>query len=146
MTEGKTIEFKRQYTEDIKYTVIAFANTEGGKIYIGIDDDGTVCGVHDAEETTLKLTNMIRDIIRPDVTLFTDCITEYMDNKPVIVMTVQRGTARPYYLYSKGVRPEGVYVRQGSSSVPASETAILTMINRRRLLRRCTIRESKFNF
>lgn len=128
MTEGKTIEFKQQYTEDIKYTVIAFANTEGGKIYIGIDDDGTVCGVHDAEETTLKLTNMIRDTIRPDVTLFTDCITEYMDNKPVIVMTVQRGTARPYYLYSKGVRPEGVYVRQGSSSIPASETAILTMI------------------
>jgi ATP-dependent DNA helicase RecG len=44
------------------------------------------------------------------------------------MITVQRGTARPYYLASKGIRPEGVFVRQGSSSVPASETAILNMI------------------
>ena len=51
-----------------------------------------------------------------------------MDGKNIVVLTVQRGTARPYYLYSKGVRPEGVYVRQGASSVPASETAILNMI------------------
>lgn len=39
-----------------------------------------------------------------------------------------QGTSRPYYLHGKGVRPEGVYVRQGASSVPASETAILNMI------------------
>lgn len=41
---------------------------------------------------------------------------------------MQRGTARPYYLAGKGIRPEGVYVRQSASSVPASETAILNMI------------------
>ena len=128
MVEGKTVEFKREYMDDIKYAVIAFANTEGGKLYIGINDDGTVCGVARVDDTMLRLTNMIRDIVRPDVTMFTDCSVEKIEDKDVVVLTVQRGTARPYYMHSKGVRPEGVYVRQGASSVPASETAILNMI------------------
>ena len=71
---------------------------------------------------------MIRDSIRPDVTMFTECAIETIEEKPVVVLTVQRGTARPYYLAGKGIRPEGVYVRQSASSVPASETAILNMI------------------
>lgn len=43
--ESKTTEFKREYTDDLKYAVVAFANTDGGKIYIGINDDGSVQGV-----------------------------------------------------------------------------------------------------
>ena len=128
LEESSTTEFKREYLDDIKYAVLAFANTEGGKLYVGINDDGSVCGVEDTDGTMLKITNMIRDVIRPDVTMFTDCHLEEMEGKNVVVLTVQRGTARPYYLHSKGVRPEGVYVRQGASSVPASETAILNMI------------------
>lgn len=42
--EGLNIEYKREYVEDIKKTVIAFANTNGGKLIIGIDDDGKVIG------------------------------------------------------------------------------------------------------
>lgn len=128
LLENKTTEFKREYMDDIRYAVIAFANTDGGKLYIGINDDGTVCGVENLDDTILRLTNMIRDVIRPDVTMFTDCNIQSSEGKNIVVLTVQRGTARPYYLHSKGVRPEGVYVRQGASSVPASETAILNMI------------------
>ena len=128
MIENKITEFKREYMDDIKYAVVAFANTEGGKIYIGIDDNGTVRGIEDADATMLRITNMIRDAVRPDVTMFTECAVETMDEKPVVVLSVQRGTARPYYLAGKGIRPEGVYIRQSSSSVPASETAILNMI------------------
>ena len=126
--EGKTTEFKREYTDDLKYAVLAFANTDGGKIYIGINDDGSVRGVQDVDDTMLRITNMIRDVVKPDVTMFTECAVEQMAEQSVIVLTVQRGTARPYYLAGKGVRPEGVYIRQGASSVPASETAILNMI------------------
>lgn len=126
--EGKTTEFKREHTGDLKYAVVAFANTDGGKIYIGINDDGSLQGVRNADETMLQVTNMIRDVVRPDVTMFTECAVEEMDGLPVVVVTVQRGTARPYYLAGKGIRPEGVYIRQGASSVPASETAILNMI------------------
>ena len=46
----------------------------------------------------------------------------------VLAVEVQRGTERPYYLSKKGLRPEGVYVRQGTSSVPATDSAIRRMI------------------
>jgi len=128
MIENRTTEFKREYMDDIKYAVVAFANTEGGKIYIGLNDDGSAFGIDNTDETMLRVTNMIRDSIRPDVTMFTECSVETIEGKSVIVLAVQRGTARPYYLAGKGIRPEGVYVRQGASSVPASETAILNMI------------------
>jgi ATP-dependent DNA helicase RecG len=128
MVENNTTEFKREYTDDIRYAVIAFANSDGGTIHIGVNDDGSIRGIEDADGTLLRVTNMIRDAVRPDVTMFVSCEIEEMGGKSIIAVTVQRGTARPYYLAGKGVRPEGVYVRQGASSVPASETMILQMI------------------
>lgn len=128
LTENKTTEFKREYVEDIKNTIIAFANCDGGTLYIGVNDDGSVCGVRDVDGTMLRVTNAIRDAVRPDITMFVECRNEIMDEQPVVCVTVQRGTARPYYLHGKGIRPEGVYVRQGASTVPATDAAILSMI------------------
>ena len=127
-SENKTTELKREYVDDIKNTAIAFANCDGGTLYVGIENDGTVRGVEDADGTMLRVTNAIRDAVRPDLTMFLDCRCETMEGKPVICVRVQRGTARPYYLHSTGIRPEGVFVRQGASTVPASEAAILDMI------------------
>lgn len=128
-SEQVNLEFKRQYIEDIKYTVLAFANSEGGRLLVGVEDDGSVCGVADPDETMLRIMNTVRDAIRPDITMFTRCQIVEMEGHKVIELTVQRGTSRPYYLSGKGIRPEGVYVRQGAASVPASETAILNMIS-----------------
>lgn len=128
ITENKTTEFKREYIEDIKNTIIAFANCDGGTLYIGVNDDGTVCGVDNIDDTMLRITNVIRDAVRPDVTMFVECNNDLMNEKPIVRVTVQRGTARPYYLQRKGIRPEGVYVRQGASTVPATDAAILNMI------------------
>jgi ATP-dependent DNA helicase RecG len=126
--ESLTTEFKREYTEEIKKTVIAFANTTGGTLYIGINDDGSVTGMNNPDDVLLQITNSVRSAIKPDITLFVNCKTEKIGEAAVIVVTVQKGTACPYYLAGKGIRPEGVYVRQGTSSVPATETAILNMI------------------
>lgn len=126
--EGLNLEYKREYVEDIRKTVVAFANTSGGKIYIGIDDDGKIIGVQNPDSTMLKVTNAVRDSIKPDITLFTACNKEIIEGKSVIVLTVQKGTACPYYIAGKGIRPEGVYIRHGASSVPATETTILKMI------------------
>jgi len=126
--ENITTEFKQEYTADINKTVIAFANTNGGTVYIGITDDGGIVGVGDIDSTMLKVGNSIRDSIKPDVTLFVNYQQEIIDGKAVIKVIVQKGTSSPYYLASKGIRPEGVYVRQGASTVPATETAILRMI------------------
>ena len=128
MQENNNTEFKREFVDEIKKTVIAFANTAGGKIYIGIDDDGRTVGVSDPDYVMLKCSNAIRDAIRPDVTMFVNYGVETRGHKQVVVIGVQRGTSVPYYLESKGIRPAGVYVRQGASSVPASEAAILKMI------------------
>ena len=128
IAENKTTEFKREYVEDIKNTIIAFANCDGGTLYIGVNDDGTVCGVDNVDGTMLRVTNAIRDSVRPDVTMFVECNNDLMAGRPIVRVTVQRGTARPYYLHGKGIRPEGVYVRQGASTVPATDAAILNMI------------------
>lgn len=128
MLENNNTEFKREFVDEVKKTVIAFANTAGGKIYIGVDDDGSAVGVPDPDDVMLKCSNAIRDAIRPDITMFVNYSIETIVNKQVVVIDVQRGTSIPYYLESKGIRPAGVYVRQGASSVPASETAILKMI------------------
>lgn len=128
LIESKTIELKREYVDEIKNTVIAFANCDGGTLYVGLKDDGSVCGVEDIDGTMLRITNAVRDAVRPDVTMFVECKHEIMEGKPIVSVAVQRGTARPYYLAKKGIRPEGVYVRQGASTVPATETAILNMI------------------
>ena len=126
--ENKSNEFKREYVEDIKKTVVAFANTDGGELLIGVDDAGAAVGLADAQVVLLRASNAIRDAIRPDVTLFTECAVTEVDGKQIVSVAVQRGTARPYYLAGKGIRPEGVFIRQGASIVPASETAILAMI------------------
>jgi len=121
-------EFKRIYVKDIIKTVIAFANTSGGKVYIGVDDNGEATGLDNVDGELLKLSNAVRDGIKPDVTEFTSSTFEIMNGKIVIVYEVQRGTSCPYYLAGKGLRPEGVYIRQGASSVPASKSLILKMI------------------
>ena len=128
MTEGITTEFKREYTEDIKKTVIAFANTRGGEVLIGVEDDGTVIGVAEVDGTMLKVTNALRDAIKPDITMFLLCERREMEGKDVVAVIVQKGTACPYYLAAKGLLPEGVFVRQGASTVPATGSAILKMI------------------
>lgn len=126
--ESLVTEFKREYTDDIVKTVIAFANTNGGELLIGIDDNGSITGVDNTDTTMLKVANTIRDSIRPDVTLFTLCEARTIKGKSIIAINVQKGTAPPYYLPGKGIRPEGVFVRQGASTVPATESAILKMI------------------
>ncbi len=126
--ESETIELKEIVTDEIKKEIIAFANCDGGKLYIGVKDDGTVIGVDDADNVSLQISNMVRDTIKPDVTMFVHYETIEEEGKEIIAIDIQRGTDRPYYLAKKGMRPEGVYVRQGYSSVPATDTAIRRMV------------------
>lgn len=123
--ESERIEYKSQLMDDIYKEVITFANTDGGVIYIGIDNKGNLVGVDNIDETYTRLTNGIRDAIAPDVTMFVRYVLQ--DNK-VIQIEVNEGSFKPYYLKSKGMKPAGVYVRQGASSVQASPEQIRRMI------------------
>lgn len=126
--ESETVELKSIIVDDIKKEIIAFANSDGGKLYIGVRDDGEVIGLDDPDSTALQVSNMVRDSIKPDITMFLHYKTIEEKDKKIIEISVQRGTDRPYYIAKKGMRPEGVYVRQGYSSVPATDTAIRHMI------------------
>ncbi|MGJ0777636.1 AlbA family DNA-binding domain-containing protein [Faecalicoccus pleomorphus] len=47
-----------------------FANWDGGKLYIGAKDDGTVIGVDNPDSVSLQISNIVRDIIKSDLTIF----------------------------------------------------------------------------
>lgn len=126
--ESEVVELKSNVVADICKEIIAFANTKGGTLYIGVADDGRVLGVENADRVTLQLNHMIRDSIKPDVTMFVHYETQTVDGKQILSVTVQKGTGRPYYLGSKGLKPSGVYVRNGTSADPATDTAIRMMI------------------
>ena len=123
--ETESIEFKLQVTDEIYKEVIAFANTNGGTIYIGIDDHGNAVGIDNVDETYTRITNGIRDAIQPDITMFIKYTLQ--DNK-VVKITIGEGSYKPYYLKSKGLKPSGVFIRQGASSAQASPEQIRQMI------------------
>ena len=78
----------------------------------------------DVNDTLTQITNSVRDGILPDVTMFVG----YETGDDGIAVTVREGTNKPYFLTEKGLKPSGVYVRQGASSVPASFEQIREMI------------------
>lgn len=123
--ESERVEYKSRLTDAIYKEIIAFANTDGGTIYLGIDDRGDQTGINDVDETYTRLTNGIRDAIAPDVTMF---VRYVLQENQAIRIEVGEGSYKPYYLRSKGMKPTGVYVRQGAFSVQASPDQIRRMI------------------
>lgn len=126
--ESEIIELKEIYTTDLKKEIVSFANTNGGTIYIGVQDNGTIVGVDHADFVIQQIANSIRDSIRPDISMFTSIELLKDENKSYIKVTVDSGTKKPYYLSDKGLKPTGVYVRSGTTSAPASEDTIRMMI------------------
>ncbi len=128
LKENIHTELKRKVTDNLKKEIIAFANTSGGKIYIGIDDDGEVVGIKNVDFELTQITNMIRDSISPDITMFIEYKIIRKNDSDIIEINVATGNKKPYYIRQKGLRSTGVYVRQGMSTVPASEDNIKKMI------------------
>lgn len=126
--ENEKIELKEIYTSEIKKEVVAFCNTTGGIIYLGVDDNGEVIGLDNADYTAQQITNSLRDSIKPDITMFTNIELISEKDKEIIKLTINEGTRKPYYLSDKGIKSSGVYVRQGTSAAQASEDAIRNMI------------------
>lgn len=88
--ESETVELKSIVVEDIKKEIIAFANCEGGKLYIGVQDDGTVVGLDDPDGVALQISNMVRDAIKPDVTMFLRYKTIEEQGKKLVVVIFSR--------------------------------------------------------
>lgn len=128
MIESHFVELKEELNQSAIREIVAFANTDGGKLYIGINDDGVAVGVPDIRGQVESLSSMIRDGIKPSVLSYIHVSTSTLEGNDVIVVEVQRGDGKPYYLTKKGMKPSGVFVRVGNTSVPVSEHDIRTMI------------------
>ena len=63
--ESAVLELKEQVNADFKKEIIAFANTDGGEIFVGVAKDGSITGVENAEAEMERIGNMIRDGIKP---------------------------------------------------------------------------------
>ena len=127
--ESETVELKREYIKDIRKEIVAFANTEGGTIYIGVEDSGEIVGVGNPDEVMLSVLNSIRDSVRPDIMGFVSGKILEIDDKEIVQIDIQKGPDCPYYLKDKGLVPNGVYIRNGTASNPASTYVIKRMIS-----------------
>ena len=127
--DGKT-EYKSKYSEGIPKSIIAFSNSEGGNILVGVDDNGNTVGLDDPDATARKCVQILRDQIRPDVSSTTSVDVIKIDGKDIVNITVQEGPYKPYYLREKGLRAEGVYIRRGPSSIQVTETQFNDMIRK----------------
>ena len=114
LPESKTLEFKRDTSslDSILKAVVAFANTAGGIILIGVEDDGTIIGLDnpskDQEKIVNSIANRIKPLLSPDFTIIT------AKGRQVLVIQVDYIPA-PYYLADKG-EAGGVYVRLGNTN------------------------------
>ena len=121
--EGKTLELKRDLSSPTGplRTITAFANSAGGRLVIGIADDGTVVGVEDPLSEEERVASLIDDWISPQLVPAIDLVT--LSGRTVLVVDVPLSTRRPHYITRQG--PEaGVYVRLGSSTRQADPALV----------------------
>jgi ATP-dependent DNA helicase RecG len=113
--EGKTLEFKESTKSlmGIVKTVVAFANTAGGTIVIGVKD-GTkeIVGLSDALMEEEKVANAIADSIAPLLT--PDIEIQTIRNKELIIIRIAHGVG-PFHIKSEGLE-KGTYIRFGSTN------------------------------
>lgn len=125
LPESQTLEFKQDTSslEPILKSIIAFANTAGGVILVGVADDGTIVGLTDPAYTQEQLVNTVAHRIKPQ--MLPDFHVAEVKGKSVLVIQVEHVPA-PYHLANKG-EEGGVYIRLGNSNRLASKEMIAEM-------------------
>jgi predicted HTH transcriptional regulator len=122
--EGKTLEFKQGLASprNLLKTLVAFANSAGGKIIIGVaDKTREPVGIDNPLDEEERLCNLIADSITPRLVPNVEMVT--VECKTLLVIEVFPSNSRPHFLRSEG--PEtGVYVRLGSTNRQADRELI----------------------
>lgn len=122
--ESENTELKEKYNDNFVREVVSFLNGEGGKIYIGVKDDGTVVGIKGIDEVLKRISDCITDQIepRPLNEIKTEVI--YDEGVLVLVVTVCKGI-RPIYCVRKyGFSSKGCLIRIGSTCKEMSTAEI----------------------
>jgi len=130
--ESKTLELKEKLPSAVNLakTVIAFSNTAGGKIVVGVNDEREIVGVKENEVFDLqeKVSSIIYDMCYPNI--LPEIYTVNIDGKILLVIEIFRGSLLPYYLKNKG-KLKGTYIREGSTDRLADKSIILELERQR---------------
>ncbi|MFC3878910.1 helix-turn-helix domain-containing protein [Algoriphagus namhaensis] len=118
--EGLTIEFKKKaaHPEKIVRELIAMANTAGGVLLVGVDDDGTVSGQKFIEDEVYVLEKAIEELIFPPLNYTRETLA-INEKKGVAIFEIPLSDARPHFLKVDGMRKS--YIRVKDRSVQASK-------------------------
>lgn len=108
-TEGKTLEFKRDLSSPKNFlkTLVAFANTAGGRLIIGVEDvSRQVVGVDHPLDEEERLCNLIADSIAPRMVPNVELVT--VENKTLLIVEVYLSGTRPHWLKTEGPESRGL--------------------------------------
>ncbi len=103
--ESETLEFKLEVGKnhrELVETMVAFANSRGGAILLGVDDDGEIKGIPDSELQKIeeKITNITREFCDPTVQFKTTRLL--IQERNIVVVEVPEGSAKPHWLKNRG--------------------------------------------
>ena len=124
MIESNKIEFKSKYTDQIIKEIVSFLNADGGKIYIGVNDDGSVCGAQKIDEILRNISDVVTMQIEPSAIEDVKPELEFLEGLPVVVINVKKGILPLYCIKKYGFSSNGCLIRIGSSCRSMSETQI----------------------
>ena len=123
--ENSTVEFKRKFSspEKIAKEMIAFANTKGGKILFGIDDDRTIVGVESEKGEMELIDTAARFYCEPEIVY--DYEIASIKNSDIVILNIPESTNKPHKLIHDSENEETkVYIRYNDKSVLASRETI----------------------
>ena len=129
--ESKNLEFKESLpVKSSKYmkTIVAFANGQGGKLIIGVEDDTKkIVGIDKNEAFKIMdaIANAISDSCKPAI--IPDIYMQTVNETTVIIVDIEAGRQRPYYLAAEGLQ-HGVYVRVAGTTRPADESMVKELL------------------
>jgi len=131
LNETNRMEYKEKLTADLEQEAVAFLNSEGGDIFIGIRKDGHITGISDPDDIQLKIADRLRNNIRPNILGLYDISVEKRDNKNIVIINMASGTEKPYCIKQKGYSEAGCFIRIGSSAQPMTQEMIDRLLSRR---------------
>lgn len=118
MKENKCLEFKSTVTNTFLKTVSAYSNFGDGEILFGVNDDGTICGIENAEQVCLDIENRINDSISPKP----DFELEIDGTEKIIRLIVREGEYKPYLYKGKAYR------RSDSATIEVDQAELKNLV------------------
>lgn len=121
--ETDVIELKRNLNDTFEKEIVAFLNTNGGTIYIGVNDDGSIYGVDNLDKTMKNIADIITDKILPNAQHLITPIAKLEEGKMIIEISVKKGDSL-YYIKRYGRSASGCFIRIGTTVRGMSEDQI----------------------